>query len=117
MNLPAFRVFTLSPPPTVAREARFDFTVGGCLAFRDDFVILFGPQVIANPLCRAVFFNGWGIATRLLFLEDGNLMRCGLAGSQRGPLRHRCHKWRIVCQGCHHFAGIYCLRSTYVTIR
>ncbi len=50
MNLPAFPAARSLLPPTVARRTRFNFTAGGCLAFRNVFVILFGPQVIANPL-------------------------------------------------------------------
>ena len=47
----------------------------------------FGPPLKRNALCRAVFFNGWGNCHGFLFLEDGNLTRFGLVGSQRGPFR------------------------------
>ena len=50
MNLSAFLTSKSLPPPTVARQTRVNFTVGGCLAFSRDSVVLSGPQVIATPL-------------------------------------------------------------------
>ena len=46
MNLPALLTETSSLPPTVARRARFNFTVSGCLAFCCIFVVLLGCRLL-----------------------------------------------------------------------